>query len=470
VIWAGCLLAGAACSSTPNAAGIDAGGGQTADGGRDAGAAGRDGAGATGDADASGDAGGCIYGLSATPSAKISTVGIVTWATTLAAPTGAHVDFGLTTSYGMTAPVDLTAPGYRTLLLGMKPSHTYHFRVEVSGSAGSCSSDDQTITTGPPPNGLTKVTVTASNPAAAFGGFLVSGQYTKFPASTGVPAYILDADADLVWWYFVASDATCVRMSHDGSHMWINGVNVPSGNASVHRVSMDGITDEDLSAQFVGLNHQLQVLPDETVVYDAYGTNGCDDIKQRTPDGTVTTIVNAQTAHGGSGACHVNAIGYSPLDDTLVFSDLENNDLTKITRAGATVWVLNGVGDTFTGDSWTGGQHGFDILGLDDFLIFANNDQVYGGAGTGSSAIEMRLDLAAMTATQIWSYLANPPLQNNVLGDVQRLSNGNTIIAYATEGVVDEVDSAGNLIQQWSWTTSLGYIEKRATLYGPPPR
>ena len=162
-------------------------------------------------------------------------------------------------------------------------------------------------------------------------------------------------------------------MSYDGQWIWINSVNVPSSTASVHHVSMDGLTDEDLSDQFVGLNHQLTVLPDETVVFDAYGTNGCDDIKQRAPDGTVTTIVNAQTAHGGSGACHVNAIGYSKMDDTIVFSDLDNDDLTKITRTGSTVWVLNGVGNTFTGDSWQGGEHGFDILGLDDIVLFANN-------------------------------------------------------------------------------------------------
>ena len=37
-------------------------------------------------------------------------------------------------------------------------------------------------------------------------------------------------------------------MSYDGQSMWINNVNVPSGTASVHRVSMDGLTDEDFSA------------------------------------------------------------------------------------------------------------------------------------------------------------------------------------------------------------------------------
>ncbi len=447
-----CLLAGSGCHGTDNSAGPDAGG-AVATAGADGGI-------------------GCTFEIGASTSSKISTVGIVTWTTTLPTPTEAHIDFGLTTAYGMTAPVDLTAPDHRTLLLGMKASRTYHFRVEASGAAGWCTSPDQTITTGPVPNGMATVAVTAPNAAAAFGGFLVTGQYVKVAGASGVPAYIRDADADLVWWYFVPSDATCVRMSHDGRFIWISGVNVPSGTASVHHVSMDGLTDDDLSGQFVGLNHQLQVLPDETVVFDAYGTNGCDDIKQRTPDGTVTTIANAQAAHGGSGGCHVNAIGYSQTDDTIVFSDLDNDDLTKITRTGSTVWVLNGTGNTFSGDSWQGGQHGFDILGLDDLVVFANNDTTHGGTGTGSSAIEMKLDLTAMTATRVWSYLASPAIQTNVLGDVQRLPNGNTVVAYPTNGVLDEVDPSANLVEEWTWSggAALGYIEKRATLYGPPPR
>ena len=38
----------------------------------------------------------------------------------------------------------------------------------------------------------------------------------------------------------------------------------------------------------------------------AYGTNGCDDIKERAPNGTVRTLINARTAHGLSGDCHVD--------------------------------------------------------------------------------------------------------------------------------------------------------------------
>ena len=133
----------------------------------------------------------------------------------------------------------------------------------------------------------------------------------------------------------VTNDVSGARMSHDGTHMWINSVNVPSGTARVHRVGMDGLTDEDLSSQFTGQSHQLTVLPDETIAFYAYGTNGCDDIKERSPSGTVKTIVNAQTALKSTGSCHVNNIQYSQPDDTLVFSDLNHSQVAKVKRSDA---------------------------------------------------------------------------------------------------------------------------------------
>jgi hypothetical protein len=282
-------------------------------------------------------------------------------------------------------------------------------------------------------------------------------------------AYVLDADGDYVWWMAVTKNVSGVRMSYDGTHMWINNVNVPSRTAQVHRVTMDGLTDEDLSTQFAGQNHQLTVLPDETVAFYAYGANGCDDIKERAPDGTVRTIVNAQAALRAIGDCHVNDIQYSQPDDTLVFSDLNHNQVAKVRRSdGSTVWILNGSTATLTGDTWAGGQHGLHLLDLTHLLLFNNN---INGA-EGAKALELVLDPTAGTATRLWSYTANPGIVIEIMGDVQRLPNGNTIIGYSTKGVLYEVSSSGALLQSWVWPAgaTFGYLEKRATLYGPPPR
>jgi hypothetical protein len=447
--------------------------------------------GTTGAAGGSGTAGtgatvACAFTVSSELSAKIPTVGIVTWSTTLDGVQSARIDFGLAPSYGMTAPVDLsqasnptlptpptlpTLPTLRTLLLGMKTSRLYHFRIAAVSAAGECRSDDYTIMTGPVANGLQKPAVTTSNGAALAGGFLVTGQHATTAGMSSAPAYILDADGDYVWWIAVTNDVSSARMSYDGTHMWINSVNVPSGTARVHRVTMDGLTDEDLSGQFTGQSHQLTVLPDETIAFYAYGANGCDDIKERAPNGTVRTIVNAQVALRTTGDCHVNNIQYSPPDDTLVFSDLNHNQVAKVKRSdGSTVWILNGTTATLTGASstWVGGQHGLHVVDLTHILVFNNNINGTGGA----NALEFLLDPVARTAARIWSYAASPAITIQVMGDLQRLPNGNTVIAYSTKGALHEVSPAGAVLQTWLWPggATFGYIEKRASLYGPPPR
>jgi len=73
---------------------------------------------------------------------------------------------------------------------------------------------------------------------------------------------------------------------------------------------------------------------------------------------------------------------------------------------------------------------------------------------------------------EVWR-VTNDDLPGRPLNDccgVQRLPNGNTVVDYATKNTIEEVDSKGNLLQTISSNYGFGYIQKRATLYGAPPR
>src|SRR5262249_22813536 len=152
--------------------------------------------------------------------------------------------------------------------------------------------------------------------------------------------------------------------------------------------------------------------------------DGCSDIKEW-KNGTVRKIVNSQLALGTTGACHVNNIQYSPMDDTLLFSDHIHCAVAKVRRTdGGVVWILNGGTRTFSGYTWKGSEHGIHVLGLDDFMIFNNNSLSIagsnqpGGTGDGSMAIEIKLDLNAKTVSQIWSYKAmGTAYQTDIMGD-----------------------------------------------------
>jgi len=275
-----------------------------------------------------------------------------------------------------------------------------------------------------------------------------------------------------------------VRMSIDGKYVWINCVNLivgasngSLGTACVHRVSIDGEKDEDLSSKFAGLTHQLTVMPDENILYYAYSTSSdCFDIKEyNVTTGAVRTIVNSQAAFNAT-TCHLTNVQYSKEEDSIYVSDLYSESVIKIKHSdGTLIWRLNGKTPTISGLTWAGGNHGIQLLGADHLLMFNNNSrQSFGGpadgTGDGSIALEYQVNTAAKTAMKIWSYKASPGVQVDILGDLQRLPNGNTVIGYATKGVLHEVDKNGTLLQEWTWPAggAYGYLEKRPSLYGPP--
>lgn len=406
--------------------------------------------------------GSCTITVTPSTSMDIATVGIVEFSADVEVAS-AVIEYGLDTNYGMVAPVDVAAANHRTLMLGMKPASEYHARVVVDPDGAACASADFTLSTGPRPTNLPEIEISTEDESALFGGYLINGTY-----QTG-PAYILDKDGDFVWWWD-EGEVTRARMSYDGKYMWIAKGNVPSGQAKMVRVGMDGSDRQDLSGPFEGLNHDFTVFEDGSVVFIAYGNNGCDDIKEWAADGSVRTIANTGDILGG-GMCHCNAIQASREDDAIIVSELDANAYIKIGRDGTVHWVLGGgQANDFTGDGATWSrQHGLDVLGLDHLLIFNNGDM---GGGGQSLAIEIQLDLDGMTATRTWEYAANPSISNPIMGDVQRLPNGNTLVTYSYQGLIHEVSPVGALLQQLSWGIggAVGYSMKRASLYGPPPK
>jgi hypothetical protein len=112
-------------------------------------------------------------------------------------------------------------------------------------------------------------------------------------------------------------------------------------------------------------------------------------------------------------------------------------------------------------------EHGIDAVSATRRRDF--NSGPDSGNPEGARIHERELDLTNRTATRVWTYAATPPSSNTVLGDVQRMPNGNTVIAYSAQGIVHEVDADQNLLQEIVWPIggAFGYMIKRPTLYGP---
>ncbi len=394
----------------------------------------------------------CAFSVDGSTSPVIGTVGIVTFSVNLAVLESAVVEFGLDDAYGMTAPVDLDEPEHRTLLLGMKPSRDYHYRVRASGGGETCVSDDRVLTTGPLQNGLPAVTAEASLTESSAGGFIV----TSFLKAG--PAFILDADGEYVWW-FGDADIGRAQLSADGKHLWYTNINVRGGAPSFRRVSLDGLDDRGFD-EFGDAHHDFTVLPDGSVGFIEHD-GSCDRIMERASDGSVHKVIGVQEAHGGVNPCHTNSIHFHPEDETYTFSDLNQNAYVKVTRSGEVVWVLGGTTSDFTGDGaeWRR-EHGHHLTEPNRLLFFNNNQNP-----TPARVVEVALDFSAMTATRVWEYgggLATP-----IYGDVQRLTNGNTLVTYGTAGVIEEVLPNHELVRalRFGLGGALGYATHRRSLY-----
>lgn len=403
----------------------------------------------------------------------IGTVGIVTWSAT-GAIDSATIEFGqASTGFTMSAPVDLAEPGYKTLLLGMKGETEYSFQVKAVSGGQECTSDTYTLETGAVANNIPSI----MQPTAAEGrtttGFIITsaglGGFGGPGGGGDQPAFIFDMDGDPVWWSPAPASCSRALMDWEGKNMWMMELNVDGGGGELRRVSMDGMDVENNVQGLSNAHHDFTVLPNGVVATVLWTSGGesASDLVERSPDGTIKKVVtlNDSIYQAGGIGFHANSILYHPSDESYTISDRYPNLYVKVSRAGQLVWQFGGsnpVGEFISGGSWQV-NHGHHLLDDGTMLIFNN------GQGGGSSPVigyQLNAD-SSKTATEVFRY--SPNVNSPVLGDVQRLPNGNTLVTYSTAGIIHEVQGENNLVQVFQ-TGTLGYSMWRPTLYGPPPK
>jgi hypothetical protein len=164
---------------------------------------------------------------------------------------------------------------------------------------------------------------------------------------------------------------------------------------------------------------------------------------------------------------HANSIDIDS-DGNYLLSNRNLSEITKIDGATSNIiWRFGGrhnqfklVGDTL-GFSC---QHYAKWLKNGDILLFDNG--VY-HAVQESRAVEYYLDTNTMTATLKWQYRHNPPLFADVMGNAERLDNGNTFIGWGSNLAVaaTEVDSIGTVVYEMDLPNTSSY---RAIKYPNP--
>jgi hypothetical protein len=414
-----------------------------------------------------GGAGGCTITATSSVSTAIPTVGIVTFTTSLASIDSAEIRFGPAASGPtMTAPVSLTQPMYRTLLLGMKGSASYVYRIVATSSAGTCTSQDYTIMTGAVPSSVPKPTTTIMTAASHAKGFIVTSS-----GISGTGAWIYDSDGAPVWWSTGPSGTSRIQMSWDGSKMYMMALNVQNTSAgAVKIVDMDG-NNATMASGMAASHHDMTAIPGgfATLLWNSSGVDAPCSLVERADSGTMKTVIANMNTVYNSSTFHTNSIHYYPSDDSYTLGDRNPNMYVKVTRAGALVWQLGGSNPKdmtkfFSGAGTWMVNHGHHMLPDGTFYLF-NNGQ---GTGGSSTVRGFKLNTSSMTATSSFTY-SGSGVSSMVMGDVQSLPNGNILVTASTSGQITELTTSMQVVATFK-TTAFGYSEYRDSLYGPPPR
>jgi hypothetical protein len=379
------------------------------------------------------------------------TIAIVNWSVDLESVVEAQVEFGLDDSYGMAAPVDVSLPDHRTVLLGMKPERTYHFRIVASDGVSTHVSDDYTLTTGPKTDLVPITRFTVLDEAARARGFMIGSFYQGEGSAT---PFIVDADGDVVWWYEGGPRGIArARLSADAKNVWI--VEVDNVGGPLVRVSTDTL-DVEVYPSTVA-SHDITAVTGDVMAYIDYGEDDCDSIFEIDPSGTTREVFESAglvSPTEGLVGCHGNAVRYSRSHDLYTYSDYQQ-ELFAIDRTGQVKWRLT---DLVSGgkDAWGGEQHGHHLLD-DRLLVFANR---------GASPWESQVIAFDLDGNELRRFTSRSFSQN--MGGVQRLPGGNTLINYSYASFVTEVDPDDNVVLEMEGGGRFGYLEWRDTLYGPP--
>lgn len=414
----------------------------------------------------------------------VPTVATVSFTTEHTPVAAAWAEFGPTTEYGTRVPVDVApGPPYRAVLVGMKPSSFYHFRVVVDDGAATHASEDQEVETGGLPSGFPGARVTLEDETGTHSGFLVTSILSSPSA-----AVIVDADGEYVWWHQSQDPEFHVSRAHlarDGSSVLYWGANAHPGEDPTQelvRVSMDGTQVEAIPIP--DGHHDFLELPDGTIAYLEYDsrTDGgqtlvADRLVERAPDGTTTEVFSLWDVADSSwesilpsheGWSHTNALRYDEADGTYTITSLGFESIFQVDRtSGELGWIM-------------GGAHG-DFLDQDGERSFFSRphqqERIDGGIlvfnnGTpevnSSKMLEYEVDEAEGRVELVWTYEPSSPLYCFSLGDVHRLPNGNTLAVFSVQGQIDELSPDRELI--WRLNMELGgafgYVTWMERLHG----
>lgn len=286
-------------------------------------------------------------------------------------------------------------------------------------------------------------------------------------------AVMLDPDGQVRWYHefesLGAMAAVEVSLVEDGRNVLI-GPLPDEGQRPLELTPTGDLVWEGSPQPAMGvtgyMHHTLQKLPDGdylALFYDLDDGGQADVIEQFGVDGEVAWRwdTRALAAQVGS-TVWANAVQMA--GEAVYLNSRWHSTLYRLDRTtGEVVWALGDGGDfTLEGehdDPWFAGAHATTVLEDGHVLTYDNGD----GVRDYSRVIEYAIDEDERTAQVVWEYpgaLADDPWYTSIWGDVERLANGNTLVA---AGSMIDTDSPSRIFE----VTPDGAVVWRIDLSGP---
>lgn len=397
----------------------------------------------------------------------------LSWET--AKPTRGVVHFGLSAKLELASAASKTlATSHKELLKGLPVSTAYQYRVTTVTDTGACHQADGKGKTGALPADFPLLTLAASIPAEAAGG------YTVVPLLSPKVTWlvILDALGKPVWFYKTLGAILRVRLSLDAKAILFHRETPKFGTDSyIVRMPLDGgPTVEtkilDSHTDFVEYEDHKYAVLSRTVRSFGGGTRKLLSETILTVDegGKTKELWNAfdhiapdlsQAYNKGiydpdpsvEAWSHFNSISYHNKDRAFLVTARNLDTVVKVSRdTGKNLWVMGAIAAATIkvsgNNSLVNMPHSAQQL-AGSVLVFNNNT-----LQPGECSHVVEVGIAGGKESQLWFYNPAACYQIGFLGDATRLWNGNTMVAWTTSGRLEEVTKAKKLV--WAVQSSLG--------------
>jgi hypothetical protein len=232
-----------------------------------------------------------------------------------------------------------------------------------------------------------------------------------------------------------------------------------------HDVEYNPMTDSYLTLQYEAEEYNGEPMwYDDIVEYTASGAElwRWDASVNLGFNETEYTLRNER---GGPGAeyCHTNTIFWDMEEDVIYYNARNIDTFYKINKTtGQIIWAAGRMGDMtmydLSGKKKTSlwyHSHAVEMIGPDRFVMF-DNDYYNLTRGTRYGAtsrlIEISIDEVNMTAREEWVWAAPQDSASVLLGDADRMPNGNTIGTFGLKGIPSrftEVTPEGDIVWEF---------------------